>query len=180
AKAYNVNTTYSNNKTAFKSTGSNIHQGADYDYYKITLPAGYDYTITARVHDAESSTTGIYTNDVLFSYTKNGSSWSDAYDATMPGKINAKGGTTLYFMVAPYFQGSTGTYLFDAEITRIANTAVEEVVAENEFSVSPNPAKNYLQLTLSENSANIKGVKIVDVSGREILSFSQEIIKRHL
>ncbi|MGZ5245372.1 MAG: hypothetical protein ACXWD4_15730, partial [Bacteroidia bacterium] len=79
-----------------------------------------------------------------------------------------------------YFQGSTGTYLFDAEITRIANTAVEEVVAENEFSVSPNPAKNYLQLTLSENSANIKGVKIVDVSGREILSFSQEIIKRHL
>ncbi|MGZ5303107.1 MAG: T9SS type A sorting domain-containing protein, partial [Bacteroidia bacterium] len=67
--------------------------------------------------------------------------------------------------------------MFDAEITRIANTALEEVVAENDFSVSLKPAKNYLQLTMNENSANIKGVKIVDVSGREILSFNQDLIK---
>lgn len=176
AKAYNVSTTYSNNRAVFRSNGANIHQGADYDYYKVTLPAGYDYTITARVHDAENSTNGVYTNDVLFSYSKGGTTWSDAYDATMPGKINVKGGTTLYFLVAPYFQGSTGTYLLDADITRIANTGVEETI-ENQFTLWPNPAKDYLQLTLSENSANIKGVKIVDVSGREILSFNQDIIK---
>ncbi len=177
AKAYKGNLIFSNNKASFKTTGANMHNGADYDYYKLTLPAGYDYTISARVHDAESSTNGIvYTNDVLFSYSKDGSSWSDAYDAALPGKVNAKGNTTVYFMVAPYFQGSTGTYLLDVEITRVQNTAIEEKPVV-ELSISPNPASKYLNLTLSESINQVNSVKIVDISGREVVNYGAPAVK---
>jgi hypothetical protein len=145
------------------------------------LPAGYDYSISARVHDAESSTNGqTYTEDVLFSYSKDGNNWSDAYDATMPNKLNIKGGGNVYFMVSPYFQGETGTYLLDVNITRtkVAGTGLEEEeTVRNDFSISPNPAKNYLQLRFAENITDVKTVKIVDIAGREILSFNQAEIK---
>ncbi len=124
------------------------------DYYKVNLPAGYDYSVNARVHDAESSTNGVYTNDVLFSYSKDGSSWSDAYDAVLPGKINMKGNTVIYFMVAPYFQGSTGTYLLDVDITRtpVQQTGIKDETETGIYSIAPNPVKDYLQISLQQYS----------------------------
>ena len=121
AQAYSLPVTFSNNAAAVKTTGSNCHVGSDYDYYKIVLPAGYSYSIDARLQDSYSTNNGItYTLDALFSDSSStpGSSWSDAFDDVMPNNIEVSGGTTLYFKVSPYFTGDIGTYLLDITITR--------------------------------------------------------------
>lgn len=116
--SYNLPITFSGNTATNYTTGSNIHSDDDVDYYKINLDPGYDYNITARIHDSYNSGNGqTYTCDVLFAYNQEGS-WSDYYDDIMPSTINVSDGGTLYFYVAPYFAGEKGTYLLDMIITR--------------------------------------------------------------
>lgn len=121
AQAKPLPASFAGNTANIKTTGSNCHVGSDYDYYKIDLPAGYNYSISARVHDSYSSGNGIeYSLDALFSDSLaiNGSTWSDAYDDVMPGAVSLFGGGTIYFKVSPYFTGEIGTYLLDVNITR--------------------------------------------------------------
>jgi hypothetical protein len=112
---------FTGNTASVKTTGSNCHVGSDYDYYKIELPAGYNYSISARLHDAYNSSNGTaYTLDALFSdsIAIAGSRWSDAYDDVSPGAVSLLGGGTIYFKVSPYFTGEIGTYLLDVTVTR--------------------------------------------------------------
>lgn len=50
--AYSFTPSFSGNSATVNTTGSNLHNSSDVDYYKINLYAGYDYTITPRLHDA--------------------------------------------------------------------------------------------------------------------------------
>lgn len=121
---YNFPVTFTGNSATVKTTGSNIHFGQDYDFYKFNLPAGYTYTINARVHDEYNSGDGnTYTADVLFAYRK-GTTWSDTYDDVMPGSFTINNGDPLIIYVAPYFLGNTGTYLLDIGITRSTTPAI--------------------------------------------------------
>ncbi|MBW6491492.1 MAG: thiol protease/hemagglutinin PrtT [Lentimicrobium sp.] len=116
--AFNFQVNFSGNTATPNTIGSNIHAGADLDYYQINLASGYDYSITARVHDSYNSGNGqTYTCDVLFSY-KNGAIWSETFDDVMPSTINVSNGGTVLFHVGPYFAAQTGTYLLDLNITR--------------------------------------------------------------
>lgn len=167
SNAYNLSLTFSGNYATLKTTGSNSHVGDDYDYYKVSLPSGYNYTVTPRVHDSYNSGNGqTYTNDVLFSYNESGV-WSDAYDDVINGSFTASGNSTLYFHVAPYFQGLTGTYLLEIQIQRTTTTAVNDILEDSDISVFPNPTSHSLRI--ESKDLQIERLTIFDLSGRLML-----------
>jgi hypothetical protein len=164
SNSYNFPLAFSGNSATFKTTGSNSHIGTDYDFYKVSLPAGYNYIVTPRVHDSYDSGNGqTYTNDVLFSYNVNGT-WSDAYDDVLAGNLIVPGNRTMYFQVAPYFQGQTGTYLLDVRIQRTTATGVSNIWDNSDVVIFPNPASDLVNI-ISEN-AHIESASIFDLSGR--------------
>jgi len=122
--AYNLNLAYIGDSAKITTEGSNFHIGTDLDYYKVVLPTGYNYTISARLHDSSNSENGkSYTADGTFSYSTGGQ-YSDSYDYKMPNDIVLKGGGTITFAVSPFFTSGTGTYLLDLNIKRAIDTNV--------------------------------------------------------
>lgn len=124
-----------NNSVTINTEGSNLHVGTDIDHYKIDLPSGFDYEITARLHDSDNSSNGkTYTADALFSYKIGTGSYSDAFDVSIGennSKVSITNGGTIIFKVAPYFSGFTGTYLLDIQISK------KQVIASNITITSP-------------------------------------------
>lgn len=119
ATATNLPLSFTGNTATVNSAGSNCHTSTDVDYYKILLPAGFNYSIHPRLHDAYNSSNGnTYTLDALFSCSTDGINWSGTIDDVMPNPIILSGGQTLYFKVAPFFVGTTGSYLLDIPLTR--------------------------------------------------------------
>jgi hypothetical protein len=166
--AFNNTTTVS---TA--TTGSNLHIGSDYDYFKLNLPEGYEYFIRPRLHDANSSANGnTYTVDALFSYSTNGVDWSEVYDDVMAKDIELAGGASLYFHVAPYFSGETGTYLLDISVRRKIIVGVEEIAAQlkNSVEVYPNPASQAVTIDISQLNATLHQVVMTTAQGQEMMS----------
>ncbi len=166
--ASNLPLAFSSNTANIVTTGSNNHVGTDYDYYKVFFPAGYSYKVTPRVHDSYNSGNGqTYTNDVLFSYNLNGT-WSDAIDDVASGFITVPGNKTMYFHVAPYFQGETGTYQLQIQVTRTAATAVGDPNESTMISIFPNPVKDKLSIVVED--AQVRLVTVFDISGRPVLT----------
>jgi hypothetical protein len=162
--AYALTTNFSGNSAQVATPGSNVHVGNDYDYYKVNLAAGNNYSITARVHDSYSSSNGqTYSNDVQFSYKIDNGGLSTAYDDVMPGPIFVPGGGVVTFFVSDYFSGTTGTYLLDLQISRGANVGIDDMAAEA-LHVYPNPAKDVLYLDMKDKTGNYS-LRIFNVSG---------------
>jgi hypothetical protein len=172
SQSYTLPLSFSGNDASITTTGSNCHIGTDKDFYKLNLAEGYDYTITARLHDAFNSSNGKdYTLDAIFSYSKDGTSWSDGYDDVMPGNIIFNNGGILYFLVTPYFTGSPGTYLLDIHVERtvnlpdliVLNESITPLIVEKGSTISASCTvknqgngqsnSNYLKYYLSSNSS---------------------------
>ncbi|MDP3928187.1 MAG: C10 family peptidase [Bacteroidota bacterium] len=127
ATAFNLPLVFAGNTASKNTLGSNIHLGNDYDYYKIILPTGYNYTINSRLHDSyNSGNSQTYTVDALLSYSTDGTTWSDAFDDIITSPIVLNGGGTVYFKVAPYFTGSIGTYLLETSVSRTSPLSAEK------------------------------------------------------
>lgn len=144
-------------KTTF---GSNIHLGNDYDFYKIVLPTGFNYSVSSRLHDSyNSGNSQTYTIDGLLSYSTDGIIWSDAYDDVISNNIIINGGGTIYFKVAPYFTGNTGTYLFEANITRSKVLSSEkEITAFTTNGIVGQSSINSSNRTITLNVSNTTDV----------------------
>jgi DNA-binding XRE family transcriptional regulator len=138
------------------------------DFYKIVLPAGYKYTVTPRLHDSYNSGNGqTYTVDALFSYSLNNTNlWSETYDDVMTSPISMENGGTLYFKVAPYFSGNTGTYLLSVNVTRTTISAIEKVDYDNAINIYPNPAKEFVTIDISQYNGNIEKIDLFNVNGQ--------------
>ena len=133
--AYSFTPSFSGNTATINTTGSNLHNSSDVDYYKINLNAGYDYTITPRLHDAFNSGNGnTYSVDGMFAYSTDGVNWSQFYDDVMTGNFSIIDGGMVYFDVISYFEGDIGTYLLSVGITRTQH-ANDYII-----SVSANPS----------------------------------------
>lgn len=181
-QSYTLTTNFSGNNANSNTVGSNLHTGEDNDFYRINLSSGYNYTITARLHDSYNSGNGnTYSVDGLFSYSTNGNSWSDAYDDVMPGNITVNNGGSVYFHVAPYFAGETGTYLLDINITRTAQTGIEEPEALKSIQVYPNPATDLVTIDLSNSEGSLEAYELMSMDGKllrsEIASTSDKLIR---
>jgi hypothetical protein len=170
--AYSLPLTWSGDVATKSTTGSNIHVSTDNDYYKITLGAGYNYAITARVNDVVSSDDAVtYGIDVVWSYsTDNGATWSSVYTDVMTGTINLSGGTggTVIFRVSPAFAGNTGKYLLKlSNITRSSASAIQFLSLAG-ARVFPNPASDMVNVDLSGPGASASSVSLTDVQGRQV------------
>ena len=173
ATAYSLPTNFTgDNAITLLTTGSNSHVNPDYDYYSIDLPSGYNYTITTRVHDSFSSVNGeTYTNDVVWSYSKDGN-WSYPFDDVMSSNIIVPNGGAVNFRVEPYYEGAIGTYLLDIQISRVASSlGIEDISISNSFNIFPNPTADYLNISNSNNQ-KIETVLITDISGKIIKEFT--------
>lgn len=172
-QAYTLPISFSGNTATRNTVGSNCHIGSDYDYYKINLPAGYTYSIAPRLHDSYNSANGnSYSLDALFSYSTDGSTWSDAYDDVMSSNITANGGSPVYFHVSPYFTGQTGTYLLDMNISRSLKTSIEEDELQSAVILYPNPAKSIVTLDLRDFNESVSQVNILNLQGQSIVTLS--------
>ncbi len=170
AQSYTLPQNYVADVAVTGTPGSTAHLGTDMDYYKLVLSPGYNYTIEPRLHDSYSSGNGnTYTLDEMFSYSTNGTTWSQTYDDIMPMPIVASGGTTVYFHCAPYFQGSTGTYLLDIEISR-SPVSVASAEDNNGIDVYPNPAKDVVNINFGKQNHNVNNVRMTDIQGRCVLN----------
>ncbi len=168
--AYSLSASYSSNKAKITTTGSNLHIGTDYDYYKVVLPAGYNYSIMARLHDAENSGDGnVYTVDAVLSVSSDGSIFSEAYDYTLPSNMAINNGGVFYVKVSPYFTGNVGNYLLEINITRTA--IVNGINSANASAVKlyPNPSADYFKI---ETNSAIQGVEILAMDGRQVASIT--------
>lgn len=170
AQAYSLAVNFGGNTAAPNTTGSNCHTTSDNDYYKINLAQGYDYTITARLHDSYNSGNGnTYSLDALFSYSTDGNVWSSTYDDVMSNNIIMRNGGTLYIRVAPYFTGSTGTYLFQTNITRTATTVgVTETTDEAAVTLYPNPAKDFAVINCEQLAGEMATITVFNAQGQPV------------
>ncbi len=157
---------FSGNIASISTEGSNMHVGTDLDFYKFELESGYDYSISARVHDSYSSETEqIYTNDVVWTYLNNGE-WSDLYDDVMPSAFVVPNGGEILFGVGPYYEGETGTYLLDIQITRTGATSSPSQ-EENMLKIYPNPARDLVHI---ESPGLVRRIQIYDATGKLVLN----------
>ncbi|NVO19858.1 MAG: thiol protease/hemagglutinin PrtT [Bacteroidetes bacterium] len=171
AQASALPLTFSGNNATVNTTGSNISNtsasSVDYDYYKIDLPSGYSYTITARLNDSKSSGNGqSYTEDAIFSYSTDGATFSDPFDDVMANSIVSPNGGTIYFLVSPKFTGTAGTYLLDLSVTR--NPLGIEDPSVSVIRIYPNPVKDVLHLDLSSFNGNFNQIQVVNVEGKRV------------
>ncbi len=169
SSAYQLSTAWSSNASNPNTVGSNLHISTDLDYYKIALPGGYSYSITARANDSYSTDdANSYSADVLWSYNS-GSGWSYTYDDVKSSPIVVNGAGTVTFKVAPYFSGSIGTYLFKMHIVRTPLTAVNEITNDKELNVYPNPAGSLIRVEIPGNK-KIDNYFIVNSLGAVVMN----------
>jgi hypothetical protein len=164
--AYNLPVNFIGNNANVNTSGSNIHISGnpgpplnlgDVDFYKITLPSGYNYTISPRLHDSFNSVNGnIYTVDAKFFYsTDNGNTILGPFDDIHPNNsFILNSGGTIYFTVISAFL-KTGTYLLDVNITRsLPQTVISQVYGGGGNSGAPF-TNDYIELfnrgTVSQN-----------------------------
>ncbi len=164
-EAFSFTPRYNNNHANVTTPGANSHNGTDIDYYSIFMEQGYDYTLTARAHDSYNSGNGQqYSNDVLWSYYT-GDDWSNAYDDICDENIFIQDGGTFYVLVAPYFEGETGTYLLDIQISR-EPTGINEKEILN-ITIHPNPVQSTLYFS-STSITDIQKIEVISLAGLNI------------
>lgn len=166
-QSYSMPLSFTGNTASVKTTGSNSHVGTDDDYYKIILPSGYNYTISPRLQDSYNSNNGnTYSLDALFTYSTDGVNWSSVFDDVISGNIMVNNGGTIYFHVAPYFQGNVGTYLLDINLSRTLYLGVPENELGKELKLFPNPTTS--KVFFDNANSNFKEVAIYNYLGQEV------------
>ena len=157
-EAYELVPVFSENSATVTTEGSNLHVGTDLDFYRLSLEGGFDYTFKTRVHDSYNSGNGeTYSADVIWSWYANGSV-SDVFDDLSGSDLVVQNGGDIFFAVAPYFEGETGSYLLDIQITRSPSTST--VLTKPETIIAyPNPATDRLNI---EAGDMISLVEMVD------------------
>jgi len=154
---------FSGSNATTTSTGSNIHVGSDIDFYFLNLDPGFDYIITARLHDGSNSGNGqTYSVDGVFTiFTSLGQ--SDAIDDISPGNFLLSGGQQVLFKVSPTFTGEVGTYLLDIQVQRgsVGITDNKELLV----NIYPNPANTYFFVDIP-SGAELSNIEVMNPTGQ--------------
>ncbi len=173
SQAYTLNVPFVSDSAVVSTTNANFHINSDSDFYKIVLPAGYNYAITPRLQDANNSNNGgTYTVNAQFQYSvNNGVTWSYPYDYMMLGSIPVTNGGTVYFRATPRTLGLLGTYQLDMKMSRTSNgnpTAVEDIQDAEGIAIYPNPAKETATVDLSGYNGKIGAIVLKNMQGQNL------------
>lgn len=156
--AYDLVSVNTNSMTI--NVNANFHVTTDKDFYKVILPANYNYTINAIIYTSYNTST--YTADGKFATSTDGSTWSNNYGTQMP-EMTIHNGGTLYFRVLPYTSNEIGTYQLHITIQRTPPVGIEEI-EQCVLRVYPNPTSDFLQISSSFKDA-ITSVEIITSNG---------------
>jgi hypothetical protein len=182
ANASNLLVGYNGNTGYASTDGANCHNGTDLDFYKILLDTSYTYSITTTLNDLNNSGGGNYSLDGIYSYSYDGTSWSDAYDGTISSPINPTNGV-LYFEVSPAFAGVTGTYLLEINVNRTPKqspTGLKEYADAAKIIVYPNPARGMLNVDLAGYSTPLRKINLVNMQGQAVYTDMNPVQKEKL
>jgi hypothetical protein len=171
-QAYVLGTNFISDISYGNTSGSNCHTGTDFDFYRINLASGYDYTLNANLDDSRYDPKNLnFTLDAVFSYsTDGGNTWSDTYDDVMADAV-IKGGGVLYFKVAPYFSGQTGTYMLEINLKRTPGSGISTLEDGKDLvRIYPNPAIEQLNIQSINDIDDIQEIKISDIQGNTVFS----------
>lgn len=157
--AYNLATVSTNSSTL--NVNANFHITSDNDFYKVTLPNNYNYTINATIYT--SNNTSNYTAAARFVTSTNGSNWSGFYENQMP-QLTINDGGTLYFRVLPCTSNEIGTYQLHITIQRTPIVGIEEMQL-SDLMIFPNPASDFLHIASSQKEM-IKRIEILTMDGK--------------
>ena len=121
AQSYLLPLNFINDTANTNTAGTNITASNLKDYFKIALPAGYNYIVNIAFDNANYNTTdSAYTLDGLFAYSTNaGSTWTTERTNTIT--LTEAGSKTLYLRVAPSLAspfGEIGTYMLELNVIR--------------------------------------------------------------
>jgi hypothetical protein len=168
AQAFTLPVSFSGNTANFKTSGANLHVGNDYDYYRVNLPAGFDYSINTRLQDAWSSSDGqSYTCDAVFVMsTDGGASWSPSYDDVMPAPVQISNGGTVLFHIASFFVGETGTYALQMNIQRSMTSSLNQPGLSAMMQVFPNPASDQVQIVVEGFEGSLQSISLHNLHGQ--------------
>ncbi len=167
-QAYSLGVSFNGNTAAVSIPGANCSTGTDYDFYKITLPQGFSYVISARVDDAShNATLGNYTLNAIWIDSIGGGPRSPVYSGAAPDNIALANGGTVYFEVGPEFTGLTGTYNLVLAIQK--NPLGISEYGPDPFKVYPNPANDYINIAPATQQQWPSLVRITTIEGREVL-----------
>lgn len=156
---------FAGDSSVILTTGSNIHNATDVDYYKVSLATGYDYKIKLRLHDSYNSGDGNqYSVDGVFAY-KYGANWSAYFDDADANEFTVTNGGTVIFEVSPFFEGALGSYLFDIRIKRVQPGKPDLIIIDE--SVNPANIVAGSQVTAICTVKNIGNIN----SGSSILKY---------
>lgn len=163
--AYPFALNYSNNFANIQTSGASIHQVGDKDYYSVHLDAGYDYLVYARVYDNYSNgATGNYSNDMMFTYYNGNTTGTYYDDAEMPTTLVNNippSGTDFIFELVPFYFENIGTYMFEIEVIRQAQTTSLENINGAELKLYPNPTRNVVNV----DQVGYNTLKIISLDG---------------
>lgn len=170
ASAYALPISFNNDAAKVTTTGSNCHNGSDFDFYSINLPLGYTYTLSPRLHDSYNSGNGLaYSLDALFSLSGDGINWSSSFDDVLPENIGTDQGGIIYFQVAPYFEGQTGTYLLAVDITRVPIVGMDELSGQDSINIYPNPGSGNIFVDLRNFEGTVSEIHLLNALGANLL-----------
>jgi hypothetical protein len=128
--------------------------------------------IGARLNDSKNSGNGqTYTEDAIFSYSTDSTTFSNTFDDIMANSIVSPNGGIIYFLVSPKFTGTYGTYLLDISVTR--NPLGIDDPSFDAIRIYPNPVKDVLHLDLTSFNGNFNQIQIVNMEGKQVLNVSQ-------
>ena len=161
-QAYSLPVSFSNDTASVKTTDSNFHDQTDIDYYKIDLPTGHNYMISAILYDLHNNDyANTFTIDAKFTHSTNSTDWSTEFDDIMPGNIVIMNGGTVYFRVVPYVKGDLGDYLLNLFIERKTagdnNNAELSALSLNTGTFLPpfNPVRTEYFVTVANSVAGV-------------------------
>jgi hypothetical protein len=169
--------TFSGNNATVNTPDANISNNSttsvDYDYYKINLASGFSYTIGARLNDSKNSGNGKkYTEDAIFSYSTDGTTFPNTFDDIMANSIVSLNGGTIFFLVSPKFTGTSGTYLLDISVTR--NLLGIDNPSSDAIRIYPNPVIDVLHLDMTSYTGNFNQIQIMNLEGKQVLNVFQD------
>ncbi len=162
--AYRISPSWAANNAAWVSAGSNLHTTDDLDYYRLSLPQGYSYTLKLTAKDEGNSQN--FSVDMVLSYSvDDGKTWSDPFDDGVPGSLTVAGPAEVLVLMAPYFPGSLGSYEMRAELGRSPLSAIQPSDM-GAFSIYPNPANGFI--TIKGGQSAITAYRVVSSTGQVV------------